>query len=175
MNSKQPALKPQDLFIVLKISVLASGFSSFANLGRDLLISASEIHAGVQRATTSHLLSKEAGALEVNRAALREFLLHGVQYAFPAVIGPVVRGLPTGVSAPPLRNSFAQVDKLPLVWPDPLGEVRGISLCPLYPTVPAACRVDALLYGLLAVVDALRGGAARERELAHEKLVEILK
>lgn len=175
MNAKQPSLKPQDLFIVLKVSVLTTGFSTFANLGRDLLISASEIHAGVQRATLSRLLEKEHGSLEVNRAALREFLVHGVQYAFPAVIGPVARGLPTGVSAPPLRNSFAQVDHLPLVWPDPLGEVRGKSLCPLYSTVPAACRADPALYELLAVVDALRGGAARERELANEALMGILK
>ena len=60
------------------------------------------------------------------------------------------------------------------MWPDAGGEVRGPSLYPLYPTVPAACRVDDDLYRVLSALDALRGGAAREREVAQREIIRIL-
>ena len=171
---KQPVLKPQDLFVVLKVAVTRVERPSYAGLAHELFMSASEVHAGVQRAVLSHLLEREQGVLIVNRASLREFLLCGVRYAFPAMEGPVARGLPTGVSAPPFHQSFEQADLLPLVWPDIKGEVRGVSVCPLYPTVPAACRQDPKLYHVLTAFEALRGGRAREREFAKEVLIETL-
>jgi hypothetical protein len=56
------------------------------------------------------------------------------------------------------------------VWPDPEGEVRGEELRPLYRSAPGAARKDPALYELLALVDAIRGGRARERNLAVEEL-----
>ena len=55
---------------------------------------------------------------------------------------------------------------MPVVWADPEGKVRGEALEPLYPSVPRAARADEALYELLALVDAVRAGRARERELA---------
>jgi len=52
------------------------------------------------------------------------------------------------------------------VWPDPDGEMRGVALKPLFHSVPKAAREDPKLYEWLALVDALRTGRARERELA---------
>jgi hypothetical protein len=52
------------------------------------------------------------------------------------------------------------------------GERRGISFYPLYPSVPQAARKDPVLYQTLALFDALRGGAARERSLAAKLLEE---
>jgi hypothetical protein len=173
-GSKQPVLKPQDLIVVLKVATMKDKEPTFAGMARDLLMSASEVHAAVQRCITSHLLERDYGSFSVNRASLREFLLHGVRYVFPVVAGPVMRGLPTGVSAPPLNEHFEHADALPLVWPDPEGHIRGISICPLYPSVPAACRLDPHLYRTLALLDALRGGAARERELAERMLMDYI-
>lgn len=170
---KQAALKPQDVVVVLKVALAGDFVPSFAQLARELHMSASEVHGATQRAVTSRLL-ESSPALHVNRAALHEFLLHGVMYAFPLVEGPITRGLPTGVSAPPLRQHFEHGQSLPLVWPDADGEERGPSVCPLYPTVPAACREDAGLYQALAILDAVRGGAARERELAAQMLTRLL-
>lgn len=174
LGPKQPALKPQDLVVVVKVAIARDAFPTFAGLGRDLHMSASEVHAAMQRSITSHLVEREYGSFSVNRASLREFLLHGVRYAFPAVAGQVMRGLPTGVSARPLNAHFEHSESLPLIWPAPEGEVRGISLCPLYPSVPAACKLDPRLHEALALVDALRGGAARERELAGEMLTDYI-
>jgi hypothetical protein len=49
---------------------------------------------------------------------------------------------------------------------------RGILrlLEPLYRSVPNAARADKQLYELLALVDAIRSGRARERELAVKEL-----
>jgi hypothetical protein len=172
---KQPALKPQDLVVALKICVRAEEGLSFSALAQQLFMSASEVHAAVGRAATSHLLTRDQGVLVPNRASIREFLIHGAKYAFPIVVGAPGRGLPTGSSAPPLNHHFQQLDALPLVWPDADGIVRGIAIRPLYPSVPMACKNDDKLYRLLTVVDALRGGAAREREIAKECLAGVLR
>jgi len=171
---KQPCLKPQDLVVTLKIALAGNAVPGFAQMARALYMSASEVHAASRRAIASRLLEPVDGSLRANKASLQEFLIYGARYAFPAVEGPITRGLPTGVSAAPLRDQFDHANNLPLVWPDASGDVRGPSLCPLYPTVPAACRADDKLYRALATLDALRGGAARERETARDELMRML-
>lgn len=108
------------------------------------------------------------------RTALKEFLLHGAKYAFPATLGSLTRGIPTAYAAPPLATRVSQPNEPPPVWPDSEGEQRGVSFHPLYPTAPFAARKDRLLYEFLALFDALRGGAARERQLAGQFLSERL-
>jgi hypothetical protein len=54
--------------------------------------------------------------------------------------------------------------------PDPDGDVRGVGLEPLYRAVPKAVRKDPVLYELLALIDALRDGRARERQIAEREL-----
>jgi hypothetical protein len=99
-----------------------------------------------------------------------EFLVHGIKYIFPAERGGLTRGLPTAHAAPPLRKHFAANDEPPPVWPEPEGTVRGEELEALYRSAPKAARSDQRLYELLALVDAVRGGRARERELAVKEL-----
>lgn len=104
------------------------------------------------------------------RAALLEFLVHGVRYAFFAEPGRIGRGVPTGRSAPPLVDRIQPGSDPPLVWPDPAGELRGQTVEPLYRSAPAIARKDPELYALLALVDGLRCGSARERALAAGEL-----
>ena len=56
------------------------------------------------------------------------------------------------------------------MWPDAEGTVRGEGLRPLYRSVPGAARRDPGLYELLALVDAIRSGRARERKIAVAEL-----
>ena len=182
LSLKQPVLKPQDVVVALKIALAASdgrssgvgGALSYAHLAKTLFMSASEAHAAVQRAITSRLMMQSSAGLVANRAALQEFLLHGLAYSFPGVEGSVTRGMPTGADAPHFSALFDQTQSLALVWPDANGEVRGPSLCPLYPKVPAACRLDENLYRMLSALDALRAGAAREREIAQREVLRLL-
>jgi hypothetical protein len=171
---KQPTLKPQDLLVALKIAANPQREFTYAELASELFMSASEVHASIRRAELSRLLSRIDKGIAPIRSALLELLIHGVKFVFPAVSGPLTRGIPTGVGGPALSRLFAQGDPLVPVWPDPEGSVRGITICPIYPSVPAACRVDGKLYELLSLLDAVRGGAAREREQAENILMERL-
>jgi hypothetical protein len=60
------------------------------------------------------------------------------------------------------------------VWPYADGPVRGYSFAPLHKNVPQAALEDSKLYELLALVDALRDGRAREREMAGRELKKRL-
>lgn len=169
-RQKQPQLKPQDLLVLLKLAVNQQREYTFSELARELAMSASEVHAAVFRAELSRLITRENGKPEVIRSSLHEFLIHGVKYAFPPLMGAVTRGMLTGIAAPPLQEFFAGSSELPVVWPSPDGEFRGVSLLPFYHSAPAAARLDQNLYEVLVLVDALRAGAAREREIATAEI-----
>lgn len=162
------SLKPQDVLVALKLAI-AHEPPSYAELGRQLGLSASQAHSAVQRAIESGLISKDRSA---NQKALLEFLVHGLKYVFPARRGPVRRGVPTAHSAPPLSDLFNDGD-LPLVWPHPSGLVRGETLEPIYKSAPDAALADPGLHQALALVDSIRAGRARERNLAVEHLQEL--
>jgi hypothetical protein len=173
-QSKQLVLKPQDLLVTLKIAINEDRRLTFATLAHELSMSASEVYAASQRAEASRLLGREDGQLYAIRPSLQEFVLHGVKYSFPGQTGAVVRGMATSTAAPPLNAHFAQSDLFISVWPDPKGSTRGVSLIPIYPSVPFAARTDPMLYEVLALIDAMRIGGARERELASSELTRRL-
>jgi hypothetical protein len=173
-SSSQPVLKPQDLMVVLKLVVLKDKSLTYAQLARTLGMSASEVHASVMRAKEARLVRMQDGKPRPILAAVREFLLYGAKYAFPASLGAPTRGMPTAYAAPPLESKITQSNEPPPVWPDPKGSQRGSSFAPLYPTAPRAAKEDASLYQYLALFDAVRGGAARERELASQLLSDRL-
>lgn len=164
-------LKPQDLLVVLKLAVQNSDEWSYGSLAVALGMSPSEVHGAVRRAGQARLLDSKRR--RPNRAALLEFLLHGVRYVFVPERGGITRGLPTAHAAPPLVEEIVD-DELPPVWPDPAGTVRGEEFQPLYRSAPTAARNDPKLYRCLALVDALRGGRARERKLAERHLRSLL-
>ncbi|HED18008.1 MAG TPA: hypothetical protein ENI74_00695 [Gammaproteobacteria bacterium] len=89
--------------------------------------------------------------------------------------GDMTRGMLTGYAGPPLRDLFVSSSEPPPVWPDPEGGVRGIAFSPLYKSAPKAARVDPKLYELLVLVDAIRAGRARERDIASKELRVRLK
>jgi hypothetical protein len=70
------------------------------------------------------------------------------------------------------------LDATPIpVWPDVLGEKRGVALAPIHPSVPKALREnpDHSFYELLVLIDAIRSGRARERNIAATLLKGKLK
>jgi hypothetical protein len=97
-----------------------------------------------------------------------EFLQYGLKYVFPQTPGPIVRGVPTAHSAPPLDSIIQSDEKY--VWPSGKGTVRGHSIIPLFSSVVDAVKLDAFLHELLALTDSLRVGRAREKELAITEL-----
>ncbi len=164
------SLKPQDVCILLKIVALDGAPWSYGQLACELGMSASEVHAGVKRAADAGLIRIEQGWGVPDAQALEEFLVHGVKYAFAPTRGPLTRGIPTSYAAPPLDRMVSRSDEPPPVWPHESGPVQGHELSPLYKSVPLAANRDVRLYELLALVDAIRGGSAGERELAVREL-----
>jgi len=167
-------LKPQDILVMLKLVALGQRSWSYAWLAVDLGMSPSQLHSAVQRALAAQLAVKKGDVITPHIRNLEEFLIHGLKYVFVPELGQPSRGMPTGYAAPPLAQHFSSSSEPPPVWPDPEGTVRGTAFSPLYKLAPQAARSDPALYELLALVDAIRGGRARERALAAKELSKRL-
>jgi hypothetical protein len=161
-------LRPQDLLVLLKLALVEGLPWTYDSIAHELNLSSSAVHRSVERSVKAALFN--LSRREVERAALLEFLVHGVRYAFPAEWGGESRGIPTAWAAAPLAGHFAPSSNSPPVWPAPFGKVWGIALEPLDPRVPDAVLRDERLGELLALVDGIRIGAARERSLAAKEL-----
>jgi hypothetical protein len=171
-ETRQIALKPQDLLVLLALLGHDANTVSYPELAAQTGLASSAVHGAVKRAALAGLVSFRNRRPVVLKPPLREFVRSGARYAFPAIHGRLTRGLPTAYAAAPLNAVIAPTADPPPVWPDKQGKVRGVALAPLYPTVPEAARRDSRLYELLALFDAIRSGQAREREIAQKMLAE---
>jgi hypothetical protein len=167
-----PTLLPQDVILVLKLISQSARDWTYARAGQQLGQSASQVYESANRAATAGLLYHPTLHASPNRAAVKEFLVHGVKYAFPVYRGAMTRGIPTSWAAPPLNHHIAASHEPPPVWPYSEGSVRGVELSPLYKTVPKAALADVKLYELLALVDSIREGRVRERNIAVKELTQ---
>ncbi|MBF0548439.1 MAG: hypothetical protein HQM08_28650 [Candidatus Riflebacteria bacterium] len=165
-------LKPQDIVILLKIIARGDLPWRYDFLAKELCMSASEVHAGFKRAERSHLADPQSKQPII--PALEEFLTHGIRYVFPAEVGELTRGIPTAYATKPFEIFLMKTQEPPPVWPFADGNMRGYSFLPLYKTVPQAAKNDEKFYELLVLVDAIRGGRARERLLAVQELKKRL-
>jgi hypothetical protein len=170
----QWTLKPQDLAVVFKLVALRGERLSYREMGRQMRLSQFEAHAATQRLLQARLAIELEGVIRPVLSVLHPFIMHGAPYAFPAVRGELTIGFPTAHAVSPLRERVMFADQNPPVWPHPEGTHRGVTLYPLYENLPLAARDDKLLYELLALLDALRIGQAREREMAAGMLQERL-
>ena len=169
-------LKPQDLLVLLKVAAHPPQHWTYAVLGEALAMSASEAHACVKRAVACGLAVEPArGEWSPVKPNLLEFIVHSVRYIWPATPGPVKRGVPTAFGAEPLASHLAVAAGEAPVWAHPTGSAKGPTVSPLYRTAPLAALADPALHRLLALLDALRVGRARERSLAATLLEAELK
>lgn len=181
-------LKPQDIVILLKIMSTMSltkgspEYLSQNKLATLLCMSASEVNAGIKRLLASGLLApvtkkingREDIVFLAVKAACKECLIYGVKYFFPAQLGTYTRGTPTSYAAPVfIKHIMPGNDPIP-VWPFAEGIQRGLALEPLYPSVPESLATypDNLFYEMLVLLDAIRTGRARERDIAIKLLKE---
>lgn len=162
-------LKPQDVLVLLRIVGEPSNWT-FQQLSQDLGMSASEVHQALKRAEASGLY--DSTKRRVLKRALLEFAVHGIRYAFPPKRLARSYGIPTAHSADPLRSRVVADRDDCLVWPDPDGSQFGDAIEPLYRSAPRAASRNPTLHRRLALVDALRIGRAREREMAAKALDE---
>ncbi len=155
-------MRPQDVVILLKLALVGEESSRIKDLSSKLFISASEISESLNRSTIAGLILPDSRT--VNKDLFLKFLEYGLQYVFPAQLGPVMKGIYTAHSESSLYLSFSSEEKL--VWADEMGKERGQTILPLYPTVIKAVRKDHLLYKLLALCDIIRIGDPSDKNKA---------
>jgi len=166
--SSPSGLRPQDVVVLLKMAASKERSWRLIDLAQELGLSLSEVSMALERSRRARLL--DSTKKKINWQAFSEFVVHGLKYAYPVEPGPLCRGVPTAHSAPPLSSEIVSNDEDQYVWPFGDGTVRGQAIEPLYSSVPQAALKDAALHQLLALVDALRVGRARERQIAAEEL-----
>ena len=166
MKQSKNNLKPQDVVILLKIIALGEKSWFHHTLAQEIGMSQSEVSQSLNRSRYAGLIDERRK--KVNKLAFTEFLLHGVAYAFPQQPGALVRGVLTAHTAEPLNKIINANEKY--VWPYAKGIDRGQAIEPLFSTVVEASLKDKELYELLTMVDALRVGRIREKEIAKKEL-----
>ena len=167
---KNNGMRPQDIVILLKIAAFGNRKWLMKDIANELFISASEVSESLNRSVYAGLIA--ADKQQVMKMALLDFLRYGLKYVYPQRVGTLVRGMTTAHSAAPL-NTLIESETI-FVLPYAKGEVKGMALDPLIPSLPEACQLDATLYELIALTDALRIGKAREQELAYNELKKRL-
>jgi predicted transcriptional regulator len=160
-------MRPQDIVVLLKI--IASDNNQWRNLdiAYSLKISPSEVSEVLNRCKIAKLINKEKRKVHLN--ALTEFLVYGLKYVFPAEPGAIAKGIPTAHSASPIKEKIMSSTES-YVWPNSKGNLRGQSIDPLYKTIPEAALEDQEFYELIALVDTIRIGKAREVNMAIDEL-----
>ncbi len=162
-------LKGQDMMVLAALLGQSGPPATLAQVGAALGISVSAVHRSIGRLREAQLVDDSRA---VQLAQVDEFLAHSLRYLFPPRMGGETRGIPTAASAAPLRDQLAESESIPLVWPHPSGEMRGIEFKPLHPSAPEAARRDQALGERLALFEALRLNDARIRGLARRELQE---
>ncbi len=171
-------LKPLDVVVSVKAAVMDEPRWTIAQMAEHLGIADSQVFRAARSAATAGLLVPDAGASRggyaPNRSALLELLIHGLKYMAVPGRGRITRGVPTAHAAPILVGRMAAGDEPPPVWPHATGKVRGESFEPLHRCVPGAALRDDRFYAAMALVDAIRGGRARDRAIATKLIDEVL-
>lgn len=162
-------IKGRDLLVLFKLCGAEKGWT-FRQLASDLAISVSQVHESLARAESGRLYVPSTRT--VNRDALWKSVL-AIPHLFPPALLGQKTGMATAHSASPLRQALSK-GGLDFVWPVRGGKQKGEGLEPIAKTAPQACRKDEMLHEILSLVDALRVGKARERELAERFLKERL-
>lgn len=168
-------LKPQDIVLAVKLVCKHDDPWSQAGLAAELAMSASEVNAGLKRLALATLVQQHSDGRrwQVVLPALREFLIHGVKYVFPAEKGAPAIGMPTSNACYPLKQHVSDTVGIP-VWPMKGGKTKGFSFKPLYPTVAKAAQLDPELYAYLALIDALRDADNDQADVAQVMLRDRL-
>lgn len=168
---KHNGMRPQDIAILLKIITLKGKEWNNIELATALKISPSEISEALNRCRIARLIDPKKRKVYID--SFKEFLIYGLKYVFPVEPGAIVRGIPTAHSAYPINMHIASAQEI-YVWSNSSGTHRGQVIKPLYKTLPEVVSKDKQLYELLVIIDTIRIGRVREREIAVKELEKRL-
>ncbi|MFB6262463.1 MAG: hypothetical protein ABEL76_02385 [Bradymonadaceae bacterium] len=166
-------IKPKDIVVLVVVETILGEEWTFQDMADCLDVSTSQVQYSLERLDHARLFDKPARL--VRRHALREFVSHGIRYAFATHPGELVRGIPTSVSAPVGQRLFSGNEQdVDFVWPHPEGPERGQRIEPLHEAVPELAREHDQFYRFMALLEMVRVGSARERSVASDEIDGML-
>lgn len=171
------SIKPQDVVVLCKILAKRNDQQWSQNsIAFELFLSPSQVNSAFKNLVEAGLLTnyRIKSKPEPILQACEEFFIHALKYLFPAKVGEMSRGIPTSYAIH-LKEINAGNEPIP-VWAYAEGKKRGAAIKPLYHTVPKSVdqHPDALFYEFLGLLDAIRSGRAREKNLASHKISKLL-
>lgn len=164
---KHNGMRPQDIVVLLKIISIKDDNWRNIDIANAIELSPSEVSEALNRCKFAKLIDSTKRKVNIN--SLHEFLVYGLKYVFPTAPGQIVKGIPTAHSASPIKEHISSENDI-YVWPYAKGTHRGQAIEPLYNTLPHISQNDKLLFELLAIVDTIRVGRAREIQIAVNEL-----
>lgn len=167
MRSLQ-GIKPQDILALMKL--ISAPKLTQKQLADALYISQAEISHGLKRLKNAKLITSDGSA---NIEASIEFFIHALKYICPAEFGAPSAGIPTSYAHPDFKYVKFNPAEIS-VWPHPEGRKRGVALIPIYATLPQACMIDEKLYKIAALVEMIRSGRAREKQIGSTELKKYI-
>jgi len=173
-------IKSQDIVVLVKL-IAHRGDESWSqnSIATELCLSPSQINRAFKRLVVAGLVTpyRPPNKPQPIIQACKEFFIHGLKYVFPAKLGEMARGIRTSYAAPSYKGEISLGSDAVPVWPYGAGEERGAALKPLYSSVPESIskHPDPLFYDLLTLLDGIRSGRAREKQIGMKKLSDILK
>lgn len=150
------------------------GAWSYRSLAERLHVPHPVVQRALERAKGADLYS--ADRREVHLPHLEEFTLHALRFVVPARLEALAPGVPAAWAAEPMANAIrSSGDDPPPVWPYARGRVRGQAIEPLHSAAPEAVENWPELGEVLALLDSLRAGDIRVRQVAGDLLSKMLR
>jgi hypothetical protein len=167
-------LGPTDIYVLTGVLADDRDGLTLRQLAAMLHVDHTLVHRALKRAEAAGLYNMSSK--QVNRANFEELMAHAGRFIVPARLGELTRGVPAAWAAEPISTIIHQSSQEPPpVWPDAFGAVRGQALQPLHPAKVAASQDNPTLASFLSIIDSLRAGDTRVREVAAVSLHEMLK
>lgn len=166
-------MRPTDLYVLLGVIASRGRASSLRDLASRLGVDHTVIHRALKNAEGAGLY--RAADRRVNLASFEDLAIHAARFIAPAPLGGLTRGVPAAWAAKPMSGLISESGAdPPPVWPSAQGPKRGQELAPLHRAAVKAIK-DERVARLLSIVDSLRAGDARVRDVAAKALSKELR
>jgi hypothetical protein len=147
---------------------------SYRSLAERLRVPHPVVQRALERAKGADLYSVDRH--EVHLPHFKELALHALRFVVPVRPGALTPGVPAAWAAEPMASAIrSSGDEPPPVWPFAQGRVRGQAIEPLHSAAPEAAEGWSELGEVLALLDSLRAGDARVRQVAGDLLSKMLR
>jgi hypothetical protein len=165
-------VKKPDIYVLSGL-LARDGAWSYRSLADRLHVPHPVVQRALSRGQEADLYSLERR--EVHIPHFEEFAVHALRFVMPAPLGALAPGVPAAWAAEPMASAIrSSGDEPPPVWPYARGQVRGQAIEPLHPAAPEAVEGWSELGEILALLDSLRAGDARVRQVAGDLLSSML-